>query len=175
MKDIIRIKSMLSTETEKHLNQQIKKEAQASAIYLGMAGWCDRNGYEGAADHFYKQSDEERDHQLKLFKFVSDMGGTAVSPEVKDIKQEYGSFREVFEDALEHEITVTQSFKNIMGHLHKEGDYSTIEFLNWFLKEQREEEFVARRILELFDLIGEDGKGLWDIDRHIRKINYEEA
>ncbi|QEC53878.1 ferritin [Anseongella ginsenosidimutans] len=175
MKDLIRIKSMLSTETETHLNQQIKKEAFASAIYLSMAGWCDRNGYEGAADHFYKQSDEERGHQLKLFKFLSDMGGTAVSPEVTGIKQEFGSFREVFEEALEHEITVTQSFKNIMAHCHKEGDYATAEYLNWFLKEQREEEYVARRILELFDVIGESGTGHWDIDRQIHKIEYHEA
>lgn len=175
MKDLIRIKSLLSTETEKHLNQQIKKEAHASAIYLSMAGWCDRNGFDGAANHFYNQSDEERAHQLKLFKFVSDMGGTAISPEIADVKQEFGSFREVFEEALEHEIAVTQSFKNIMAHLHKEGDYVTAEFLNWFLKEQREEEYVARRILELFDVIGEEGTGRWDIDRHIHKIEYNEA
>src|SRR3546814_20519386 len=62
------------------------------------------------------------------------------------------------------------SFKNIMAQCHKEGDYSTIEYLNWFVKEQREEEYIARRILELFDVIGEEGTGRWNIDRHIHKI-----
>lgn len=175
MKDLIRIKSLVSQEVETLLNQQIKKEAYASAIYLSMASWCDRNGYQGAADHFYKQSDEERGHQVKLFKYLADMGGTAISPEISDIKQEFGSFREVFEEALEHEIAVTQSFKKIVAHCHKEQDYPTAEFLNWFLKEQREEEYVARRILELFDVIGEEGTGRWDIDRHIHKIEYKEA
>lgn len=175
MKDLIRIKSLVSPEVETLLNQQIKKEAHASAIYLSMASWCDRNGFQGSADYFYKQSDEERGHQMKLFKYLADMGGTAISPEISDIKQEFGSFREVFEDALEHEIAVTQSFKKIVAHCHKEQDYPTAEFLNWFLKEQREEEYVARRILELFDVIGEEGTGRWDIDRHIHKIEYKEA
>src|SRR5690606_7528302 len=173
MKDLARVKSLLSTEIEALLNQQIKKEAHASATYLAMASWCDRNGFDGSADYFYKQSDEERRHQLKLFKYVSDMGGTAVSPEVSDIKIEYNSFREVFEDALEHEIAVTQSFKHIAARCHKEQDYVTMEFLNWFLKEQREEEYVARRAVELFDVIGEEGTGRWDIDRHVGKIKYD--
>ena len=72
MKDLIRVKSLLSTEIEGLLNQQIKKEAHSSSLYLSMAAWCDRNGYDGSANHFYKQSDEERHHQLKIFKYVSD-------------------------------------------------------------------------------------------------------
>ena len=85
------------------------------------------------------------------------MGGNAISPDITNIKQEYNSFREVFEEALEQEISVTQSIKNIAARCHKEQDYVTLEFLNWFFKEQREEEYKARRALELFDVIGEEG------------------
>lgn len=172
MKDLMRIKSLLSTEIELLLNQQIKKEAHSSSIYLSMASWCDRNGFDGSADFFFKQSDEERHHQIKLYKYLLDMGGTALSPEISNIKIEFGSFREVFEDALEQEIAITQSFKNIAARCHKEQDFVTMEFLNWFLREQREEEYIARRALELFEVIGENGTGYWDIDKNIGSIKY---
>lgn len=174
MKDLMRIKSLLSTEIENLLNQQVKKEAHSSSLYLSMASWCDRNGFEGSADFFFKQSNEEREHQLKLYKYILNMGGTAISPEIGHIKIEFSNFREVFEDALEQEIAITQSFKNIAAKCHKEQDFVTLEFLNWFLKEQREEEYIARRALELFEVIGEQGTGYWDIDKNIGSITYSE-
>lgn len=172
MKDIIRVKSLLSTDIENLLNQQIKKEAHSSAIYLSMASWCNRNGFDYSSDYFFKQAEEEREHQLKIYKYVLDMGGNSVSPDINNIKLEYNSFREVFEDALDQEIAVTQSLKNIAARCHKEQDYVTLEFLNWFFKEQREEEYKARRALELFDVIGEEGTGRWEIDKHVGKIVY---
>ncbi|RZK50421.1 MAG: ferritin [Pedobacter sp.] len=174
MKDIIRTQSMLSTDVEFLLNQQVKKEAHASASYLAMASWCDRNGYDNSADYFYKQSEEERTHQMKIFKFINDLGGNAISPEIAQIKLEFNAFREVFEDALEQEISVTQSLKNIAAKCHKEQDYVTLEFLNWFFKEQKEEEYKARRALELFDVIGEEGIGRYQIDKQINHISYSE-
>ena len=175
MKDIMRVKSLISTDIETLLNQQIKKEALSSSIYLSMASWCARNGYDNSADYFFKQAEEERMHQLKFYKYVLDMGGMAVSPEVTNIKLEYNSFREVFEEALEQEISVTQSIKNIAARCHKEHDYVTLEFLNWFFKEQREEEFKARRAVELFDVIGEEGTGRWQIDKNVGQIVYNEG
>jgi ferritin len=172
MKDIIRTKCLLSADVETLINQQIKKEAYSSAIYLSMASWCNRNGYDFSSDYFFKQAEEERQHQLKFYKYVLDMGGTAISPEINNIKIEYNSFREVFEEALEQEISVTQSIKNIAARCQKEQDYVTLEFLNWFFREQREEEYKARRALELFDVIGEEGTGRWEIDKHVGKITY---
>jgi len=172
MKDIIRIKSLISADVETLLNQQIKKEAHSSSVYLSMASWCDRNGFDFSADYFFKQAEEERLHQLKFFKYVLDMGGSAASPEVTNIKNEYNSFRDVFEEALEMEVTITQSIKNIAARCHKEQDFVTLEFLNWFFKEQREEEYKARRAVELFDVIGEEGIGRWEIDKHVGKIEY---
>jgi len=172
MKDLIRVKCLLSTDVEALLNQQIKKEAYSSSIYLSMASWCNQNGYDYSSDYFFKQAEEERAHQLKFYKYVLDMGGSAISPEVTNIKMEYNSFREVFEEALDQEISVTQSIKNIAALCYKEQDYVTVEFLNWFFKEQREEEYKARRALELFEVIGEEGTGRWEIDKHVGKIEY---
>jgi ferritin len=172
MKDLLRIKSLISTEIESLLNQQVKKEAYSSSVYLSMASWCNRNGYDFSSDYFFKQAEEERTHQLKFFKYVLDMGGNSVSPEVTGIKQEYNSFREVFEEALDQEIGVTNAIKNIYARCMKEQDFVTMEFLNWFLKEQREEEYKARRALELFEVIGEEGTGRWQIDKHVGEIKY---
>jgi len=172
MKDIIRVKCLLSTEVEALLNQQIKKEAQSSSAYLAMASWCNQNGYDFSSDYFFLQAEEERMHQMKIYKYVLDMGGSAISPEITNIKIEYNSFKEVFEEALDQEISVTQSLKNIAANCYKEQDFVTIEFLNWFFKEQREEEYKARRALELFEVIGEEGTGRWQIDKNVGKIVY---
>jgi ferritin len=172
MKDLLRIKTLISSDIEALLNQQVKKEAYSSAVYLSMASWCNRNGYDFSSEYFFKQAEEERQHQLKFYKYILDMGGSAVSPEISDIKIEYNSFREVFEDALDQEISVTQSINNIYGRCMKSQDFVTMEFLNWFLKEQREEEYKARRALELFEVIGEEGTGRWQIDKHVGEIKY---
>ncbi len=169
----MRIKCLISSEIENLLNQQIKKEAHSSAIYLAMASWCNRNGYDYSSEYFFKQSDEERYHQLKLYKYVLDMGATAISPEITNVKNEYDSFRGVFEEALDQEVAITQSFKNIYSSCLREQDFVTMEFLNWFMKEQREEEYKARRALELFEVIGEEGTGQWEIDKHVNKIKYD--
>jgi ferritin len=173
MKDLIRIKTLISAHVEKLLNQQVKMEAHSSAIYLSMSSWCNRNGYDYSAAYFMKQSEEERRHQNKLFKYILDMGGNAISPDISGIKREYNAFREVFEEALDQEIAVTQSIKNIYAACLKEQDFITTEFLNWFLKEQREEEYIARRALELFEVIGEEGTGRWQIDKHVGDIKYD--
>ncbi len=174
MKDLLRLRTSLKEEIEMLLNEQIRKEAAASAMYLSMASWCDRNGFENSADYLYKQSNEEREHMLKIFHYVNDMGGTAVSPEVSNLRHEFASFRDVFEQALEQEVAVTESINNIVDRCHKAKDFITRQFLDWFLNEQREEEYVARRALELFDVIGEEGIGRWTIDKQIPKIKYGE-
>jgi len=175
MKDLLRLRTSLTEEIEQILNEQIKMEGEASAMYLAMSSWCDRNGFDFSAGYFKKQSDEEREHMLRLFKFVSDMGGRAVSPSISNIQVEYDSFRSVFEIALQQEIAVTQSFNRIADRCQKAKDYVTFAFLQWFLKEQIEEEYVARRALELFDVIGEDGTGHYEIDKRVPKITYEKT
>lgn len=173
MRDLVRQKTSLTEEIESILNDQIKQEAKASAIYLAMASWCDQHGFANSCDFFYKQSGEEREHMLKLFKYVNDVGGKAVSPEVTDIPGNFNSLRAVFEQTLEQEIATTQSFHRIIDQCYKVKDYTTVNFLQWFLKEQVEEEFVARRALELFEVIGEDGVGIYMIDKKIPDIEYK--
>ncbi len=174
MKDLVRQKTSLSEEIEKVLNDQIKQEAKASSTYLAMASWCDQHGFMYSGEFFYKQSGEERQHMLKFFKYVNDVGGKAISPEVHDIQHNFNSLRAVFEQALEQEITNTQSINRIVDMCYKSKDFTTMNFLQWFLQEQIEEEFIARRALELFDVIGEEGVGLYMIDKKIPEIKYKQ-
>lgn len=174
MRDLLRQRTSLKEEIEILLNNQVKMEAEASSKYLAMASWCDRNGYKNSASYFMKQAEEERGHMLKIFNYIMTIGGTAVSPEVPAVKQEYASFRSVFEAALQSEISVTQSINRIVTQTRKEEDYATESFIQWFVNEQIEEEDNARRAVELFDVIGEEGTGRYQIDKAIAKINSEE-
>ncbi len=165
------MKTSLSEEIESMLNNQVKMEAKSSAIYLAMAAYCDQLGFENSSDFFFAQADEERMHMLKIFKYIADAGGSPISPEVTDVPQEFESFRGVFESALEQEIEVTKAINKILTVAYKDGDHATANFLQWFVKEQQEEEYTARRRVELFDVIGEEGIGRYMIDQKIAGIS----
>lgn len=172
MKDLLKLKSSLSEEIETLLNEQVKLEAHASSLYLSMSSWCDDQGLDNAAQFFADQSDEERHHMLKFFDYINDRGGRAISPEITNIPTDFESFKSIFEQTLQQEIFVTEQISNIADACVKIKDYATFSFLQWFLQEQIEEEYVARRILEIFDVIGEEGTGKWEIDRHLVKVSY---
>jgi len=169
-KQVVTPKRSLTVETEKKLNDQIVLEGKSSAYYLSMASWCDKEGYATSADFLYRHSEEERQHMLKLFGYINDAGGHALQPEITDIPHDFESLREIFELILNHEIGVTKSINALVDHCFSIRDFTTFHFLQWFVEEQREEETLARRALELFDIIGEDGVGLWTIDQEIGKL-----
>ena len=172
MKDILRRHSVLNDEIVDIINKQVKMEAQSSAAYLAMAAWCDKEGYDNCAEFFFKQSDEERKHQLKFFHYLVDMECEAISPAVDQSQHEFDKLRSVFEKALEMEIAVTDAIHDIVRLCRKEGDLATEEFLRWFVTEQIEEEYIARRCLELFDVLGEDKIALGMIEERILGVSY---
>lgn len=163
-------KRSLTKETEELLNKQINMEGKSSAAYLSMASWCETKGYDISAQFLYKHSEEERMHMLKLFRYINAAGGHALQPAITDIQQEFKSLREVFESVLHHELEVTKSINNIVDHCFQIKDFATFNFLQWYVMEQREEETLARRAVEIFDIIGEEGVGLWMIDQEIGKL-----
>ena len=169
-KQMVTTKRSLTLETEERLNQQILLEGKSSAYYLSMASWCDKEGYSTSSDFLYSHSEEERQHMLKLFGYANNAGGHALQPEITGIPHDFKSLHEIFELILEHEIEVTKSINKLVDHCFSIKDFTTFHFLQWFVLEQREEEMLARRALELFDIIGEDGVGLWTIDQEIGKL-----
>ncbi len=173
MKDILRRHHILKDEIVAELNRQVKMEAHSSAAYLAMAAWCDVRGYDNSAGFFFKQSDEERKHQLKIFHYLVDMECDAISPGVGESAHEFSALRTVFEKAMEMEMAVTDSIHAIVGACKKYNDVATEEFLRWFVQEQIEEEYVTRKCLELFDVLGEDKIALGMFEERVLHIKYE--
>lgn len=170
MKDLLRQKLGINVEVMDLLNKQIADEAFASATYLAMASWCDQNGLKGSAGFFYRQAEEERGHQMKIFHFVNDNGGTAYSPQVKVAEHEYNSIQEIFELALENELAVTDSIHKIVKKCRKVEDFRTENFLQWFVSEQMEEEKTMRDILDICDLLADSPSATKLIDERIQLL-----
>ena len=146
-------------------------EAESSQAYLAMASWADiQPGLQGVTDFFYKQSDEERIHMLKLIRFINERGGFAVVPALEQPMVTFQSLTRVFEEFLKHELKVSNSINDLVHLSLTEKDYATHNFLQWYVIEQMEEERVARTLNEKLELIGDDKSGLYLFDRDI--LNY---
>ncbi|MEY3099860.1 MAG: hypothetical protein RIS63_759 [Bacteroidota bacterium] len=161
---------MMNPRVEAALNEQIKKEASSSQYYLAMASWAENNGLNGTSKFMYLHTDEERFHMLKLIKFVNERGGTAIVPSVDQPPLSFENLRSVFELLLAHELTVTASINNLVDICLQEKDYTTHNFVQWYVAEQLEEEALARSILDKLKLIGNESGGLYLFDRDLEQI-----
>jgi len=162
---------MLKPAIEAILNKQIAIESQASYKYLSLASWCDTEGYAGAAKFLYEHSDEERMHMLKLFRYINDKGGKSIVPAVEEPKKNFTSLKEVFQYAYEGEQFVSESINQIAALCLKEADFTTHNFIQWYINEQLEEENLYRGILDRMKLIGNEGNSLYMIDMEIEKLS----
>jgi ferritin len=158
---------MINKKVEKALNDQIKVEAESSQAYLAMASWAEISGFPGASTFLYAHSDEERIHMLKLIKFVNDRGGKAVIPSISQPASQFKSLHNVFTLLLNHENSVTAAINNVVDVCLKEKDYTTHNFMQWYVSEQIEEETLAHHILDQLNLIGTDKGALYFFDRDI--------
>ncbi|WP_298778589.1 ferritin [uncultured Polaribacter sp.] len=161
---------MLKTIIEEALNKQVVVEAQSSQVYLSMASWAETQGFEGVAQFMYAQSDEERMHMLKLVKFINERGGHAKVSALTTPPESFGSFKEMFQELLNHEIAVSESINSLVDISLQEKDYATHNFLQWYVAEQIEEEALARTILDKINLIGDDKGGFYLFDNDIKQL-----
>jgi ferritin len=165
----------MNNRVEAALNDQIKKEASSSQYYLSMASWAENNGLNGTAKFMYTHADEERFHMLKLVKFVNERGGKAIIPAVGQPPMEFRELKNVFELLLEHEIGVTASINNLVDICLQEKDYTTHNFVQWYVSEQLEEEALARMMIDKLKLIGVDNSGMYMFDRDLENALIQPA
>jgi len=163
-------KHMLSKTIEKALNNQIEVEASSSQFYLAMASWAETEGFNGAARFLYRHSDEERDHMLKLIKYVNERGGKAEIPSLGKPPKKFDSLSSIFKSLLDHEVKVSEQINGVVEQCLKEKDYTTHNFMQWYVSEQIEEEALARTILDKINLIGNDKGGLYLFDRDVEGL-----
>ena len=165
--DDLYFRFMLHDTISNALNEQIGLEGQSSHTYLTMAVWAETQGFDGVAEFLYTHSEEERQHMLKLMRFVNERGGVAQVPTVQAGATDYAGLKEVFESILAHETKVTECINNVVDLCLQAKDYTTHNFMQWYVSEQIEEEALARKILDKLALAGDDHGAMYLFDRDI--------
>ena len=160
----------MNSSIEAAMNNQIKKEEFSSRLYLAMAIWCETNGYPGAASFLYMHAEEERMHQMKMIHYLNDRGGLAVLSNLEQPKSSFDSLQEVFREVLDHEKYITESINELYGLTIEQKDYTTGNFLQWFITEQVEEESLMSTILDKINLVGHDKAGMFHIDKELEAM-----
>lgn len=167
-------KKLISDQVEKELNLQMTREANAAQFYLSIGSWAEVQGYEGISKFLYDHVKEERSHMMKLLKFINQRGGHAKIEPLSKPPADPKTLHELFEKVLEQEMNNSIEINKIVDLCLKQKDYPTFNFLQWFVKEQIEEEALATKLLDKMSVIGEDKGnkgGLYEFDNDIVKIH----
>lgn len=146
---------LISAKMSKALNGQIANELGASHKYLAMAYRFEAMGLKIFARHFQKQSQEEREHALKIAKYILDVGGEVDLEGTDKPKGDYSSAKAIVKAALDSEMTVTRQINDLVAMAKKENDYATDNFLQWYVEEQVEEVSSMTELLQLVTMAGE--------------------
>ena len=155
---------MLPKKVEEIINVQIEKEDYSSQLYLSMASWAENKGFEGVSNWLYAQAEEERVHMLKLIKYVNDRDGIAVIPGIDTPPTDFGDVFTAFDQVLAHEQFISGSINEIVAVCISENDYTTQNWIQWFVTEQIEEEASVKAIIDKLNLLGKNNLYMFDRD-----------
>jgi len=161
---------MLSQAMINRLNEQINLELFSSQLYLQMSSWCAYKALDGCATFLSQHADEEMMHMRRLISYLQETGALAIIGKMDAPPYEFTSLTEMFEKIYAHEQFITGKINDLVHLATTESDYSTVQFLNWYVAEQHQEEFLFKGILDKIHLIGTDGQGLFFIDREIAAL-----
>jgi len=161
---------MLSKAMTDQLNHQINLEMYSSHLYLQMSSWCAYKALDGCATFLHQHADEEMTHMHRLFGYVQETGAFATVGGMMAPPTEFNSLTELFEQIYEHEQLVTKKINDLVHLATTEPDYSTLQFLQWYVAEQHQEEFLFKSVLDKIKLIGTDGQGMFFIDQEVGKL-----
>lgn len=163
---------MLDNEVSKLLNEQINKEFYSAYLYLDFSNYYQEQGLEGFANWYLIQAQEERDHAMLMLKYLQNNGEKVTLETIAKPDKTYNLLNDALIYALEHERYVTSSIHNIYDVAHKVKDYRTMQFLDWFVKEQGEEEKNAEDMVKKFELFGVDPHSLYMLDNELKARVY---
>jgi len=147
---------MISERLGAEMNKQIGEEFRAAAHYLAMAAYLDSENWNGFAGFMKTQTEEEREHGMKFYAFLNEVGYRVTLGGIEEPKNDYSSIKEVFETALEHEKLVTSKIRKMVAIAEEENDYCARNILQWFVDEQVEEENSMEEILIQLERIGDN-------------------
>lgn len=158
---------MLSKKLEEALNAQVNAEFWSSYLYLSMSADFAVKGLPGFANWMNIQFQEEKDHAIKFFNYIISRGGRPNLLPIADVQKEWTSPLDAFQNALEHEQVVTKLINNLYTLGTEDQDYATQSTLKWFIDEQVEEEDNARAIIDKLKMIGDNGYGIYQLDKEL--------
>jgi ferritin len=158
----------MNKKVETILNRQIEREEFSANLYLSMAIWSETNGLAGVADWLYAQAEEERIHMLKFVRYVNERGGKSIIGAVNEPPADFKSVQKLFEEVLTHEQFISTSIIECVEVCAKEKDYTTQNWLQFFVNEQIEEEGSVQRILDKLKLLGKEN--MYQFDRDIMSL-----
>lgn len=163
----------LSKTLESALNEQMTKEAHASQIYLSYAAWADSQGCGGIANFLFRHANEERNHMMKILEYILKRGGKVKVTAIPAPPEDPKSINHCFEKVFEHEVENTQAIYKVAKMSHNEEDWATWNFMQWFVKEQTEEETLALSLIDKIKIAGgehADAASLYSLDRDLEKM-----
>jgi ferritin len=158
---------MIGKKMRDAMNEQIKNELESYYIYLSMTAYFHSLNLDGMAHWMRCQAHEEMIHAMKFFDHIIDRGETVTLLNLKQLKTAWKSPLEAWQDTLEHEKFITAKIHDLVKLSRKENDIASDTLLNWFSKEQIEEEANAEKILKQLDMIGESKQGIYLLDRDL--------
>lgn len=163
---------MLDANVKKLLNEQINKEFYSAYLYLDFANYYADEGLDGFANWYNIQAQEERDHALLFVKYLQNNGEKVTLDAIAKPDKTLNSIMDVLNAGLEHERYVTSLIHNIYDAAYSVKDFRTMQFLDWFVKEQGEEEKNAEDLIKKYELFGGDPKSLYMLDNELGGRSY---
>jgi len=158
---------MLSPKLQDAFNKQINAELHSSYLYLSMAAYFESKDLKGMANWMVVQAGEEKAHAMRFYDFINDRSGRVLLTQIEAPKTEWKSPLEAFEDAYKHEIKITGMINELFTLVAIEKDGAGHDFLEWFCREQVEEEANAQLIVAQLKLVGDNGVGLYMLDQQL--------
>lgn len=159
---------MLSAKLQDALNKQINEEYYSSYLYRAMVAYMEEKNLDGCAHWMRMQADEEHMHALKIFDYVLERGGSIELHAVAAPPREWDSPLAAFEAALEHEKFMTENITKLADLAIDERDHATNNVMQWYVSEQVEEEANVDDIVQKLRMVGENGPGIFMMDRELK-------
>ena len=163
---------MLSAKVVELLNNQVNAEFYSAYLYLDMANFYKNEGLDGYYNWYKVQAQEERDHAFLFMDYLQQNGVEVVLEAIAKPDKEFKAFIDPLKAGAEHERLVTSLIHDIYEAAYEEKDFRTMQFLDWFVKEQAEEEDNADDMVKKFELFGNDSKGLYQLDNELKSRVY---
>jgi len=158
---------MINKKVSQLLNEQINKEFYSAYLYLDFSNYFESKGLEGFANWYKIQAMEERDHAMLFYQYLQNNNEKVTLLAIDQPKNDAKNDLEILKAALEHEIYVTNSINTIYSAAYETKDFRTMQFLDWFIKEQGEEETNANDMITKMELFGSDPKSLYMLNNEL--------